>query len=152
MCIFTARLQTRFSYLAIKKGLCQIERGGQKPLPFDLFIHTYIASSSLWVVGLNMVERGPDWDKYIYGAEERYLQGKWSEFSSRQKFQVSKNNLAEVEENFLEDDKSLDILDDIAKEQDRINPDSSGCIDQEEVYRATGRYPFISREIKDDDD
>jgi len=81
-----------------------------------------------------MKER-PDWDSVVEIAEARWKQDKWSQvgkLSSQDCF---------VSEDMGIDEQVYEVLDEISVELDRVNPDGTCAIDQEEVYRATGVYP-----------
>lgn len=81
-----------------------------------------------------------NWDNAITEAEERYKNKLWTKFGSQGKKEYG---LEICDKPFTEE--SDKILDKIAIENDRIDPNSDTSFDHEEVYRATGEYLTVKR-------
>lgn len=78
-------------------------------------------------------------NEYVNHVEQQWKKNKWSEFAVY---------------NDCEDGQEIadDILDEIAIEQDRTDPNGSFPWDQEEIFGAIGQYFIVKRSTSSDDE
>lgn len=87
-----------------------------------------------------MSKERPNWDEVIEKVEDEYKQHLWEKFGTsglrKNEFIISDTPLTP---------ESEDVLDEIAFENERTNPDGEMNYDQEEIWRVTGKYIYTSR-------
>jgi len=81
-----------------------------------------------------MSER-PNWDRIVIIAEDNYKKRLWEEVGRLS----AESDDSIITESGI-DERIDEILDLIAIENERLNPDSSQSFDHEEIWRTTGKY------------